>query len=130
MMIMNSEEVERKILLVLRVLHSSGAPLGARLIARLMEEHGVFLSERTVRYHLQLMDERVPDRYRYLERRQSGKEVKTRFQVCFSVLKQKIKQEEHSEKRIEIQFLDSDRVLGIGRYGVGGRGGSGGGWRG
>jgi len=36
MMIMNSEEVERKILLVLRVLHSSGAPLGARLIARLM----------------------------------------------------------------------------------------------
>ncbi len=58
MMIMNSEEVERKILLVLRVLHSSGEPLGARLIARLMEEHGVFLSERTVRYHLQLMDER------------------------------------------------------------------------
>ncbi len=58
MVIMNSEEVERKILLVLRILHNSGEPLGARLIARLMEEHGVFLSERTVRYHLQLMDER------------------------------------------------------------------------
>lgn len=54
----NNEEVERKILLILRILHNSGEPLGARLIARLMEEHGVFLSERTVRYHLQLMDER------------------------------------------------------------------------
>jgi repressor of nif and glnA expression len=54
----NNEEVERKILLILRILHNSGDPLGARLIARLMEEHGVFLSERTVRYHLQLMDER------------------------------------------------------------------------
>ncbi len=56
--IMNNEEVERKILLILRILHNSGEAMGARLIARLMEEHGVFLSERTVRYHLKLMDER------------------------------------------------------------------------
>jgi repressor of nif and glnA expression len=55
---MNNEEVERKILLILRILHNSEDPLGARLIARSMEEHGVFLSERTVRYHLKLMDER------------------------------------------------------------------------
>jgi len=58
MVIMNNEEVERKILLILRILHNSGEAMGARLIARLMEEHGVFLSERTVRYHLKLMDER------------------------------------------------------------------------
>ena len=58
MVIMNNEEVERKILLILRILHNSEEALGARLIARSMEEYGVFLSERTVRYHLKLMDER------------------------------------------------------------------------
>jgi len=55
---MKNEEVERKILLILRILHSSGEAMGARLISRQMEEHGAFLSERTVRYYLKIMDER------------------------------------------------------------------------
>ncbi len=56
--LLNSEDVERKILLILRILKDSPDPLGARLIARRMEDFGVVLSERAVRYHLKLMDER------------------------------------------------------------------------
>lgn len=56
--IFNLEEIEKKILLILRILHDSPEPVGARLIARRMQEHGVSLSERGVRYHLKLMDER------------------------------------------------------------------------
>ena len=55
---MKNEEVERKILLILRILHNNGEAMGARLIARQMEERGAFLSERTVRYYLKIMDER------------------------------------------------------------------------
>ncbi|OPY92395.1 MAG: Ribonuclease R winged-helix domain protein [Syntrophaceae bacterium PtaU1.Bin231] len=55
----NSEDIERKSLLILKVLQESGEPLGARLIARRMQEQGVVMSERTVRYHLKLMDERL-----------------------------------------------------------------------
>jgi hypothetical protein len=51
-------EVERKIVAILRVLNQSAAPLGARLIARRLEEYGIHLTERAVRYHLKLMDER------------------------------------------------------------------------
>ncbi len=43
---------------MLRVLRESQQPLGARLIARRMEDYGVSMSERTVRYHLKIMDER------------------------------------------------------------------------
>jgi len=56
--IFNIEEIERKILLILRILHESPEPLGARIIARRMQESGVTLSERGVRYHLKLMDDR------------------------------------------------------------------------
>jgi len=52
------EEIERKSIVILRILNQSGQPLGARLIARKMKEYGVSLSERAVRYHLQFMDER------------------------------------------------------------------------
>jgi len=52
------EDIERKNILMLKILHESSESLGARLIARRMQEHGVRLSERTVRYHLKLMDER------------------------------------------------------------------------
>jgi HTH-type transcriptional regulator, global nitrogen regulator NrpRI len=54
----NPEDIERKVLLILRILNESPEPAGARVIARQMMERGVKLSERTVRYHLKLMDER------------------------------------------------------------------------
>lgn len=52
------DDIEKKILLILRILRDSGQPMGARLIARRMADHGIPLSERTVRYHLRLTDER------------------------------------------------------------------------
>lgn len=52
------EDIERKVLLILKILHESPGPLGARVIARKMSERDVQLSERTVRYHLKIMDER------------------------------------------------------------------------
>ena len=54
----DSHEVERKTISILRVLSESSQPLGAKLIARRLKEHGVELGERAVRYHLKLMDER------------------------------------------------------------------------
>ncbi|KQC11390.1 MAG: hypothetical protein APR62_09980 [Smithella sp. SDB] len=54
----NLEDIERKVVLILKILNENPTPLGARLIARKMQERGVHLSERTVRYHLKLMDER------------------------------------------------------------------------
>lgn len=52
------EDIERKVLLILKILHESSEPAGARVIARQMAERGIVLSERAVRYHLKLMDER------------------------------------------------------------------------
>lgn len=54
----NPEDIERKVLLILKILHENSESQGARVIARKMKERGVQLSERTVRYHLKLMDER------------------------------------------------------------------------
>jgi repressor of nif and glnA expression len=53
-----SSDVERKLLAILRVLSESEAPVGARAIAHELLNEGIELSERTVRYHLRLMDER------------------------------------------------------------------------
>ena len=53
-----TQEVERKVLSMLRILSDSQEPLGARVIARRLKDHGVELGERAVRYHLKLMDER------------------------------------------------------------------------
>ncbi len=52
------EEIERKSIVILRILNQAGQPLGARLIARKMKDYGVNLSERAVRYHLQFMDQK------------------------------------------------------------------------
>ena len=52
------EEIERKIVLILQILKERGEPVGARLIARRMHNSGVMLSERAVRYHLKIMDEK------------------------------------------------------------------------
>jgi len=54
----NPEDIERKVLLILKILNENSESAGARVIARKMKEHGVHLSERTVRYHLKSMDER------------------------------------------------------------------------
>jgi repressor of nif and glnA expression len=53
-----SQEVERKVVSILKVLGEQQGPLGARIIARRLKDYGVELSERAVRYHLKLMDER------------------------------------------------------------------------
>jgi hypothetical protein len=53
-----AQDVERKVLSILKVLSDSQEPLGARIIARRLRDHGVELGERAVRYHLKLMDER------------------------------------------------------------------------
>ena len=53
-----SQEVERKVISILKVLSESAEPLGARIIAHRLVDHGVELGERAVRYHLKLMDER------------------------------------------------------------------------
>lgn len=53
-----SVEVERKLLAILRALAAAEEPMGARAIAGKLQAEGIELSERTVRYHLRLMDER------------------------------------------------------------------------
>jgi hypothetical protein len=51
-------DVERKVNAILRVLKESPEAVGARVIGRQLKEQGIDLSERAVRYHLKLMDER------------------------------------------------------------------------
>ena len=53
-----NSEVEKKITSILRILSESTEPLGSITIARELEQFGVFLSERAVRYHLRMTDER------------------------------------------------------------------------
>ncbi|HPK54216.1 MAG TPA: winged-helix domain-containing protein, partial [Smithellaceae bacterium] len=75
--LLKPEEIERKVLLILRILNESADPLGARVLARLMKERGTELSERTVRYHLKLMDERGLTR---LAGRRDGRVISARGQ--------------------------------------------------
>jgi len=58
MMQPGSPETERKIVTILKVLSEFSEPLGSITIARELEHRGVLLSERAVRYHLRIMDER------------------------------------------------------------------------
>jgi hypothetical protein len=51
-------EAEKKIISILKVLSESSEPLGSITIARELERHGVFMSERAIRYHLRITDER------------------------------------------------------------------------
>jgi repressor of nif and glnA expression len=53
-----TQDVERKLISILKVLSDSKTPLGSMVIARRLKERGIELSERAVRYHLKLMDER------------------------------------------------------------------------
>ncbi|MGQ9546981.1 MAG: DUF128 domain-containing protein [Dehalococcoidia bacterium] len=52
------QDVERKTIAIMRILKDSSEPLGATVISRRLKDHGIELSERAVRYHLKLMDER------------------------------------------------------------------------
>jgi len=54
----SQQDVERKILTILKVLSNSRGPVGSHLIAKNLTNYGVELSERAVRYHLKLTDER------------------------------------------------------------------------
>ena len=58
MLIQQPQEVERKVVAILKILSQSNEPLGARVISHHLKDHGIELSERAVRYHLKLMDER------------------------------------------------------------------------
>jgi repressor of nif and glnA expression len=53
-----TRDIERKITAILKVLSDSTDPVGGRVISRRLKEQGVELNERTVRYHLRMMDER------------------------------------------------------------------------
>jgi repressor of nif and glnA expression len=52
------QDVERKTVAILRILKNSMEPVGARVISHHLKDYGIELSERAVRYHLKLMDER------------------------------------------------------------------------
>jgi len=51
-------DAENKLIAILKVLSESSEALGSITIARRLEQDGVFLSERAVRYHLRITDER------------------------------------------------------------------------
>jgi len=53
-----ASDTERKMIAILKVLSESSEPLGSITIARELERYGIFLSERAVRYHLRITDER------------------------------------------------------------------------
>jgi len=58
MLVGSSSEAEKKVISILKVLSESSQPLGSITIARELERYGIFLSERAVRYHLRITDER------------------------------------------------------------------------
>jgi repressor of nif and glnA expression len=58
MMGFETQDVERKVLAILNTLEDSQQAVGSTIIAKRLKEQGVDLSERAVRYHLRLMDER------------------------------------------------------------------------
>ncbi len=53
-----TQDVERKVLSILKVLDNTNQALGSRVISRYLHDLGIELTERAVRYHLRLMDER------------------------------------------------------------------------
>jgi repressor of nif and glnA expression len=53
-----TQDVERKVLAILNTLEDSQTAVGSTVIAKRLKDMGIELSERAVRYHLRLMDER------------------------------------------------------------------------
>jgi repressor of nif and glnA expression len=68
----NSPIIERKVLSILKILASSQQSQGARVIARYLKDLGIELTERAVRYHLKLTDEKGLTR---LVGRRDGREI-------------------------------------------------------
>ena len=58
MIAQQTDGIERKTMAILKVLSDSQQPLGGRVLARRLADLGIDLGERTVRYHLKLMDAR------------------------------------------------------------------------
>ncbi|MBE0448324.1 MAG: DUF128 domain-containing protein [Actinobacteria bacterium] len=52
------QEIERKVVTILKILSGEKKPLGAGQISERLKGHGIDLTERAVRYHLKIMDER------------------------------------------------------------------------
>jgi repressor of nif and glnA expression len=52
------QDVGRKVIAILEALDEAAEPLGSTAIARRIRESGIDLSERTIRYHLKMLDER------------------------------------------------------------------------
>lgn len=67
-----THDIERKITANLKILSDSAEPLGGRTISRRPREQSVNLSERAVRYHLKLVDERG---LTYCECQQDGRSI-------------------------------------------------------
>jgi repressor of nif and glnA expression len=53
-----SEDTKRKEIEILRVLSEYDKPIGSTVIQRELQKRGFFLSQRTIRYHLQLLEAR------------------------------------------------------------------------
>ncbi|MBC7130520.1 DUF128 domain-containing protein, partial [Candidatus Bathyarchaeota archaeon] len=51
-------DADRKLIEILKIISEFNQPIGARIIARKLKERGYNLDERTVRYHLRILDER------------------------------------------------------------------------
>ncbi|MFC1942930.1 DUF128 domain-containing protein [Chloroflexota bacterium] len=51
-------DAEGKLIAILKILSESSESLGSTTLARSLEQEGIFLSERAVRYHLKIADER------------------------------------------------------------------------
>lgn len=58
MIVQQAIDAENKLISILKILSGISEPLGSITIARRLEHEGVFLSERAVRYHLRIADER------------------------------------------------------------------------
>jgi repressor of nif and glnA expression len=52
----DNHDTKRKTIAILKILHDSREPLGGRVIARQLNNLGIELGERAVRYHLKIMD--------------------------------------------------------------------------
>ena len=52
------QEIERKTNAILHIIANSGKPIGSKEISIALKEHGIDLTERAIRYHLKIMDEK------------------------------------------------------------------------
>jgi repressor of nif and glnA expression len=87
-----TQDVERKVLSILKILSDRQEPMGARVIAQRLKGYGIELGERAVRYHLKLMDERGLTRLEGRDGRllteQGAEEVKSalvKYKVGFAI---------------------------------------------